>query len=225
MYEAASLGGLLVFRPYLCHMATILDHAKRIQALAQIGLTYSPNPYDLERYEELNDIALSLMEMATDVPKEKLALHFRGEREYVTPKVDIRAVIFNEAGEILLVRESADGRWALPGGWADVGYSPKEIAEKEVREETGLEVMPTRLLAVLDKRLHGHPPALEYTYKLFIECVPKEGAPLRPSHDILDCAFFAEDNLPPLSLERVTPEQIRLMFSYAGSEEKPVTLD
>lgn len=219
MYEAASLGGL----PYLCPMPTLLDHAKRIQALAHIGLTYSPNPYDLERYEELRDIALQLMEIATGHPLEKLAAHYGDTKEYVTPKVDVRGVVF-DGEKILLVKESADGHWALPGGWADVGYTPKEVATKEIYEETGLTVTPTRLLAVLDKRVHAHPPALEYSYKLFVEC-QKDSGSLRPSHDILDCGFFARNDLPPLSLERVTPEQIALMFSYKDNPGMAVTLD
>jgi ADP-ribose pyrophosphatase YjhB (NUDIX family) len=205
-------------------MPTLLDHAKRIQALAQIGLSYSTNPYDLERYEELKEIALELMTSATGLPVEKLAQHYGNAKEYPTPKVDVRAVVFNPDGEILLVREAADGYWSLPGGWADIGYAPREVAAKEVQEETGLTVTPTRLLAVLDKRKHGHPPALEYVYKLFISCTATGGT-LRPAHDTLGCAFFAEDKLPELSLERVTPEQIHLMFAYAKDPAKEVTLD
>ena len=206
------------------HTPSLLDHAKRVQALAQIGLTYSPNPYDLERYEELRDIALELMTMATGEAKEKLSSHFRGEKEYVTPKVDVRGVVFDKEGRVLLVRERSDGRWALPGGWADVGYTPKEVARKEVKEETGLDTTPGRLLAVLDKKAHGHPPALEYTYKIFIECVPEAEGPLQPSHDILEVKFFAEDALPELSAERVTEGQLRLMFSYRDAAKEP-TLD
>jgi ADP-ribose pyrophosphatase YjhB (NUDIX family) len=203
---------------------TLLDHAKRIQALAQIGLTYSANPYDLERYEELKEIALQLMNAATGMPVEKLAQHYGNAREYATPKVDVRGVVVNDAGEILLVRESADGCWSLPGGWADIGYSPKEVIVKEMAEETGLTVTPTRLLAVMDKRKHAHPPALEYVYKLFIACTVTAGE-IQPSHDILGCAYFAEDNLPELSLERVTPEQLHLMFKYVNEPATPVTLD
>lgn len=204
---------------------TLLDHAKRIQALTQIGLTYSPNPYDLERYEEFHDIALQLMAMATGEKKEALAAHFRGEKEYVTPKVDVRGVVFDKEGRILLVREKSDGRWALPGGWADVGYTPKEVARKEVKEETGLDTTPGRLLAVLDKRMHAHPPALEYTYKIFIECLPEAEGPLHTSHDIIEAKFFAADELPDLSTERVTEEQVRLMFTYRGNDAMAPMLD
>jgi ADP-ribose pyrophosphatase YjhB (NUDIX family) len=202
----------------------ILEYAKRIQALSQIGLTYSPNPYDLERYTELKEIGLKLMELTTQLSIEQLQVHFSDKKEYITPKVDVRAVVFNEAGDILLVKESADGRWSLPGGWADIGYSPREVAVKEVREETGLEVRSTRLLAVLDKSKHPHPPALEYAYKIFVECLPLSGH-LGGSFDILDCGWFAQDNIPPLSLERITHEQIDLMFDYRKDPELPVSLD
>lgn len=237
MYEAAIPGGLLALcrvlwrplgsRPYLrgMHIPTLLDHAKRIQALAQIGLTYSPNPYDIERYEELHEIALELMAMATGEAKQKLGAYFLGEKEYVTPKVDVRGVVFDKEGRILLVRERADGLWSLPGGWADVGYTPTEVAQKEVKEETGLDTTPGRLLAVLDKKMHAHPPALDYTYKLFIECLPVADGPLKTSHDILGAGFFAADELPDLSVERVTGEQIRLMFEYRGHPEKAPALD
>jgi ADP-ribose pyrophosphatase YjhB (NUDIX family) len=202
----------------------ILEYAKRIEALAQIGLTYSPNPYDLERYTELKEISFKLMALVTQLSVEKLHIHFDDKKEYITPKVDVRAVVFNEANEILLVRESADGHWSLPGGWADIGYSPREVAVKEVREETGLEVRSTRLLAVLDKSKHLHPPALEYAYKIFVECQPISGQ-LGGSFDILDCGWFSSDNIPPLSLERITHEQIDLMFDYRKDPELPVSLD
>jgi ADP-ribose pyrophosphatase YjhB (NUDIX family) len=202
----------------------ILEYAKRIEALSQIGLTYSPNPYDLERYTELKEISFKLMALVTQLSVEKLQIHFDDKKEYITPKVDVRAVVFNEANEILLVKESADGHWSLPGGWADIGYSPREVAVKEVREETGLAVRSTRLLAVLDKSKHPHPPALEYAYKIFVECQPLSGQ-LGGSFDILDCGWFTQDNIPPLSLERITHEQIDLMFDYRKDPELPVSLD
>lgn len=164
------------------------------------------------------------MEEATTTPLDKLALYFSDRKEYVTPKVDVRAVVFNTQQEILLVREASDGHWSLPGGWADIGYSPREVAIKEVLEETGLTVVPTRLLAVLDKRMHAHPPALEYTYKLFIQCAMTGGA-LSGTFDILEAAFWGPKALPSLSLERVTPEQLDLMFEYARDPAREVTLD
>ena len=131
--------------------------AQRIRALSQTGLVYSLSEYDTERYEELSRLSDEITALATGLKPDDVASGYRPAQEYVTPKVDIRAVVFNEKDEILLVREKMDGCWSLPGGWSDVGYSPKEVAAKEVKEETGLDVLPVRLLAVMDMSKHPHP--------------------------------------------------------------------
>jgi len=138
----------------------LLSIAKRLQSIAQAGIFYSEDmPFDRERYEEISELSVQMLTNLTDEPIEKIGNLFTQERNgYQTPKVDIRAVIFNESGEILMVKEKVDGCWSLPGGWADVGYTPSEVAVKEVREETGLEVKTVKILAVIDKRNHLHPP-------------------------------------------------------------------
>ena len=202
----------------------IISLAKRVRALAQTGLVYNPGDYDRERYEELTQISDKLQAAATGLGEEEIASSYRPATEYVTPKVDIRAVVFNERDEILLVRERADGCWSLPGGWSDVGFSPKEVARKEVLEETGLEVRPSRLLALLDMSKHDHPVIPFYVYKCFILCEPQGGA-FTEAFDILGKGFFPVDNLPPLSLERVLPEQIRLMRHLRAHPEEGPVLD
>ena len=204
--------------------SAILEHAKRIKALSQIGLTYTQSEYDIERYTELKEISLQLMEEVTGLSAEKLSLHFSEKLEYTTPKVDIRAVVFNEQNEILLVKESADGLWSLPGGWADVGFSPAEVAVKEVFEESGWVVTPVKLLAALDSRRHPHPPTLDYIYKLFIQCRITAGG-WKTSFDILDGGFFGRDKIPPLSTGRVVMEQIELMFAYADDPDRVAAFD
>ncbi|MDB4584792.1 NUDIX hydrolase N-terminal domain-containing protein, partial [Draconibacterium sp.] len=121
------------------------EKIKRIQALAEIGLEFSEIPYDQERYQELKDISVELLEKLTDVPIEKIIPVIEERNGYKTPKVDIRAVVFNEKDQILLIQEKVDGRWAMPGGWTDISYSPAEVAEKECMEEAGLKVKATRL--------------------------------------------------------------------------------
>lgn len=203
----------------------LIEISKRIRALAENGLFYSgENEYDKERYAELYDIS---NEIASEVSgndvsdiRSKLFL----EENYVTPKVDIRAVVFNDQNEILLVKEKADGLWALPGGWADIGFSPKEVAVKEVQEETGLNVIPVKLLAVMDRKCHNHPPSLLYFYKIFIQCEITGGS-FNHTFDILDKGFFAQDNLPPLSLERNLKSQIDLMFEYKNNPGKEAIVD
>ena len=108
--------------------AELLEKIKRLRTIAQIGLVYSTDEYNIERYTELLEISNSLTSVVSDVDLAELSGCFRVESDYVTPKVDIRAVIFNDRDEILLVKERADGKWSLPGGWADVGYSPPEVA-------------------------------------------------------------------------------------------------
>lgn len=148
---------------------TWLEAVKRIQAIAQNGLAYSQNVYDIERYEELRRISVEMMAVISETCISAVKNLFAGETGYQTPKVDIRAVVFRE-GKVLLVKETADGCWSLPGGWADVGLSPGDVVVKEVREEAGLQVKPRRLLGILDKKFHPHPPSPYHTYKVFILC-------------------------------------------------------
>ncbi|MDL2221562.1 NUDIX hydrolase [Parabacteroides sp. OttesenSCG-928-N08] len=202
----------------------LILQAQRIRALAQTGLTYSSNEYDIERYTELLDISNRITATVADLEPEAIDNCYLLQKEYVTPKVDIRAVVFNDKGEILLVRERLDGNWSLPGGWADVGYSPKEVVVKEVKEETGLDVSASRLLAVMDMSRHNHPSIPFYVYKFFILCEVTGGG-FSEAFDILDKGFFDIHQLPELSLERVLPEQIRQMAELRGNGDRGVYLD
>lgn len=203
---------------------TFFEQIKRIQALAEIGLEYNHSNYDRERYEEIQDICLEILSSMTDIPVHKIRPNILEQNGYKTPKVDVRAVVFNREGKILLVQEKVDGRWALPGGWADIGYTPKQIAEKECFEESGLTVKAIRLLAVMDKTSQKMPPEFEYVYKLFIRCEP-EGENLFAGEETLDAKWFAEDELPILSTPRNLESQIHLMFRYYRNEISAVYLD
>ncbi|WP_102406485.1 NUDIX hydrolase [Parabacteroides bouchesdurhonensis] len=198
--------------------------AQRIRALAQNGITYSLSEYDTERYEELIQISNQITALATGLDAIQIDDCYHLMKEYTTPKVDIRAVIFNEKDEILLVQEKSDGCWSLPGGWSDVGYSPSEVAVKEVKEETGLDVEAVRLLAVMDMSKHPYPLIPFYVYKFFILCDIK-GGEFTNVFDIVGKRFFKLDELPPLSLERVLPEQIFQMFDYYKNSVQTVYLD
>lgn len=200
----------------------IFEKIKRIQALAEIGLEFSQNIFDRERYEELHEISLQMIQQITDVPIEKIVLVINDKNGYKTPKVDVRAVVFNESGEILLIQEKADNCWAMPGGWADVGYSPAEVAVKECFEEAGIKVETQKLLAVLDKQKQNMPPAFEYVYKIFLLC-KKLNNNISTGSETSDVGWFAENNLPELSTPRNTVEQIKLMFRYyRGEISEPV---
>ncbi|MBQ4898843.1 NUDIX hydrolase [Paenibacillus sp. Marseille-P2973] len=192
-----------------------LEWAKQIQAISQAGLAYSKDIYDLERFEMLRDLSVEIMNQYTEVESDKIKTLFASETGYATPKVDVRGVIF-EQDKILLVREKLDGDWALPGGWADIGLSPKEVVVKEVKEEAGLEVQPVRLLGVLDKKFHDHPPAASHVYKMFILC-EVTGGEAQAGLETLQVGYFSEDELPPLSAERVTLKQIQWLFQTRNS--------
>ena len=202
----------------------LITLAQRIRALSQTGLAYAQNGYEIDRCNELITVSDRIMSLVSGISEEEIHACYTLAKEYATPKVDVRAVIFNDQDEVLLVREKLDGRWSIPGGWSDVGYSPKEVAVKETKEETGLDVRVVRLLAVMDKRCHAHPPGPFYIYKMFILCEVTGGA-FNETYDILDKGFFPLHQLPPLSLDRILPEQIVLMDELRHNPEAPVYLD
>jgi ADP-ribose pyrophosphatase YjhB (NUDIX family) len=197
--------------------------AQRIQAIARTGITYSLSPYDTERYNELSEIAAWMM--AGPEPENfALASHlFAAERGYATPKVDVRAAVLQN-DRILLVRESEDGGWTLPGGWAEVSQSASESVEREVREESGYLVKAVRLLACWDRNHHPHPPIPFHAYKLLFHCELVGGAP-RASMETTDVGFFAEDQTPPLSITRTLPEQIRFIYEALRNPSAPTVFD
>lgn len=200
-----------------------LTWAKEIQAIAQTGLTYAKDVYDIERYQALRELSVDILANYTFESKEKIRLAFAGEEGYCTPKVDIRGVIFQD-GKILLVREKLDGNWALPGGWGDIGLSPSEVAVKEIAEESGYQAEAVRLLAVLDKKFHHHPPEPYHVYKFFILC-RITGGEAAEGVETSAVGFFAEDELPELSQERNTEQQLKTLFEFLKNPEKPVILD
>jgi ADP-ribose pyrophosphatase YjhB (NUDIX family) len=200
-----------------------LNHAKRIHAIAQAGLHYTESDYDRDRYAELLDLSRQMLAELTDIKVEKIADFFAGEDGYPTPKVDIRAVVIRD-DQILMVKEKIDGCWSLPGGWADVGYTPAAVAEKETLEEAGLEVKASRLLAILDKSEHKHPPDFFYTYKIFILC-EIIGGEVTAGMETTDAGFFALTELPILSENRITLAQIEMMFDLYRNSDKPAIFD
>jgi ADP-ribose pyrophosphatase YjhB (NUDIX family) len=200
------------------------ESLKRLRAIAQTGQTYTRDPYDRERYEELEAMALTLLARLLDAPPEVVRSVYLPEKGYPTPKIDVRAAVFRD-GRILLVRETADGRWTLPGGWGDEHESPKESIEREVREESGFEVQALRLVAVKDRHLHPYTPRrLERIYKLFFLCDLTGGA-AQTSLETDGVDFFAVDDLPPLSLGRTLPDDVALMQVYRQTPERPCYFD
>ena len=200
------------------------EKIKRIQALAEIGLQFSDQTYDAERYKEIQDITFEWLEKMTEVPVKKIVPVIHENNGYKTPKVDVRAVVFNEKDEILLIREKVDGLWAMPGGWADISYSPAEVAEKECFEEAGLKVKPVKLLAVLDKQKQNMPPAFEYVYKIFLLCKILSNT-VSVGSETMDVGWFEENSIPPLSTPRNTETQIKKMFQFYRGELSDTIFD
>ncbi|MFC2121908.1 NUDIX hydrolase [Bacteroidota bacterium] len=200
-----------------------LEYLKRIQSLAKTGIIYAENPYDLDRCEEINKLSLEMLALLGNTIPEKIEHLYMDDKTYPTPKVDVRGVVFKNK-KILMVQEKTDSYWSLPGGWADIGYSASEIAEKEVFEESGLKVKSKKLLAVMDITKHYHPPSAYYIYKIFILC-EITGGKLNNGYETKDTGFFGLDELPELSTHRITTDQIKNMFEFYNNPEKPALFD
>ncbi len=187
----------------------IVKTARRVQAIAQTGLHYAENDFDRQRYEELRDLSVRLAAVATDMKISKIKELFTNETGFQTPKVDIRSVVIKD-NKILLARERSDGGFSIPGGFADVNYSPSEVAVKEVREETGLEVRVSRVLAVIDTDRHNFPPLEYHYYKIVLLC-ELTGGELSDSNETTEAGFYDFDNLPELSEKRNTRQLFDLI--------------
>ena len=203
---------------------SLFNDLKRLKNIADLGLLYAKDDYDTERYEEIKALSLHWMSRLLDEPIATVKGFYKEETDYPTPKVDVRAFVLNDNQEILMVREHADGLWSLPGGWADIGCTPSEVAVKEVKEETGLHVRPLSMVAVFDKKCHPHPPQAYYVYKMVIHC-KMLSTNLLKGFDILDTAFFSIDNLPPLSTNRILTSQIETVFNHIRKGKKEAIFD
>ena len=198
--------------------------ARELQAIAQTGLTFTENQYDVDRYRAIERLAATMMAAGSGTDIARIAELFAGQTGYATPKVDVRGAVIR-GDEILLIREASDGRWALPGGWADVNQSPAECVVREVLEESGYEVRATKLTAVWDRSRRGHlPPFPFHVYKMFFLCELVGGA-ARPSHETTAVGFFRPDALPELSTGRTLASQIHLMFEHHRDPALPTDFE
>ena len=202
---------------------TWISIAQRIQAIGQTGLTYASGPYDVERYREL--IAIAATMIAGPEPDQIVLAKnlLSAEAGYATPKVDVRAAVF-QSDRLLLVRELEDGGWTLPGGWAEIGQSAAESVEREVREESGYIVKALKLLACWDRNKHPHPSIPFHAYKLVFQCELIGGAPT-PSSETTEVGFFGAGEIPELSMSRTLPDQIRFVFESLRNPAAPTIFD
>jgi len=197
---------------------------RELLAIAQNGLTFTSDQFDRERYTQLREIVEELLRAPhSAIPGFDPGAVLGSEKGYATPKVDVRGAVFRD-GRILMVRERSDGLWTLPGGWAEINQSPSDAIVKEIREESGFEARTTKLAAVFDRRRHAHPPSFHHIYKFFFLCELTGGS---ASHSIETDGvdFFAEEALPPLSVQRVTAAQIQTMFRHGRAQDLPTEFD
>lgn len=187
--------------------------AKELKAISQTGLTYTKDKYDQERYVRLQELSHELIANIAQCDIKKVNKFFLPEKGYPTPKVDLRAAIFKN-NKILLVKEKADKRWTLPGGWADTNETPKEGIEREVFEESGYKVKAIKLAAVIDRDKYQYIPKYPFhIYKFFFICEITGGYPIK-NIEISEIKFFGKENLPPLSEARVLQKDILRMYEY-----------
>lgn len=199
-----------------------MEWAQEIFSLTQAGLAYSQNPFDLERYKRLQEITAEMIASQSALEKGSVLESFSMQAGYITPKIDVRGAVVHE-GKILLIQERADDRWAMPGGWADLGNSPASVAEREVWEESGYRVEAQKVVAVIDAN-RIEPFEFFHAYKIIFLCKLVDGEP-RTSYETLAVDFFDPDHLPLLSLFRTNEEMIREVFAHLQNPNRPTAID
>ena len=193
-----------------------LEWAKELQFIAQGGLTYSKDVFDIERFERIREIAAEMLSLQSEIPIEKVKNLFCNETGFQTPKLDTRAAIFKD-DKILLVKEK-NGTWSLPGGWVDINQSIKTNTEKEVKEEAGLDVVVKSVIALQDREKHNQPIYAYKVCKIFMLC-EVDGGVFKENSETVGFDYFTKDNLPILATEKNNEEQIQMCFdAYKAGE-------
>ncbi len=200
----------------------LVDWAVELQSIAQIGITYAKDVYDTERYRRIREISAEIMSKVSGLTFEKVRSIFCNEEGYQTPKLDTRAAIFKD-DTILLVKEN-NGKWSLPGGWVDVNLSIKENIIKEVKEETGFDIIADKIIAIQDRSKHNFPKYAYGVCKIFILC-SVVGGKFQKNNETEECKYFPLKNLPKLSTDRNTLEQIQMCFNAYSSEKWDTEFD
>jgi len=199
-----------------------VEWAREIFSLSQAGLAYSKNEFDLERYRRLQEITAEMIESQSDISKESVLESFSMQAGYATPKIDVRGAVVHE-GKILLIQERTDERWAMPGGWADLGNAPASVAEREVWEESGYRVKAEKVVAVLDAN-RIEPMEFYHAFKIIFLCGLIGGEP-QVSNETMAVGFFDLNELPPLSLFRTNESMLHEVFAHVKDPSRPTVFD
>jgi ADP-ribose pyrophosphatase YjhB (NUDIX family) len=200
-----------------------LAWAREIQALSQTGLTFATSEYEVQRNRRLAEIAAEIIQEHTGLPEEPSLESFLMQPGYATPKVDVRGAVVRD-GRILLVQERTDGRWTMPGGWADVGDLPSAMVVREVWEESGFQVAPRKVVGVFDANRSGRPLELYHAYKIVFLC-DITGGQARPSNETSAVGFYDFDNLPPLSTNRTHERHLAEIRAHLQDPGRPAAFD
>lgn len=206
---------------------TWLGRVRELHSIAQVGIEYAENAYDRERYHRLRELAADAAAALAVADPEPVRLSMLDHAGYLTPKLDVRAAVFDDAGRLLMVRETSDGGWTLPGGWADVNESVAEGAVREVHEESGYVVVAEQFLGLYERERWGHPPTPYFTYKAVVRC-RLVGGEATPSHETDAVEWFARDALPAesaLSTHRASPQLIARILQHYDDPTLPTDLD
>ncbi len=202
---------------------SVLDLSRRLLALSQTGLHFSQEEYDRERYREMAQIAGELLALESEMTPDKVRATWMVEDGYSTPKIDVRGAVFR-GDQVLMVKERVDGKWTLPGGWADVNDTPSHAVEKEIEQESGFTARAVKLAAIFDRNKHNHPKFLYHVWKMFFVC-EITGGDFRTSYETTDVKFFPVAELPELSTGRVTAAQIQCAYKHHLDRALPTEFD
>ncbi len=200
-----------------------LRWAREIHQIGQTGLFYTRNEFDRQRFKRLVDISAEMIDPHVPQPLEEIRAALSAQAGYITPKVDVRAAVFQN-DQILMVREMTDGRWSLPGGWADVNDAPSDMVEREVREETGLRVKARKIVGVYEANHDQEPVNVFHCYKILFLCDYLDGS-LQPSYETPEVRFYSLDELPQLSIFRTQERYIREAYSQSQDPSKQAVFD
>lgn len=199
-----------------------IELAREIFSLSQAGLAYSKNEFDLARYKRLQEITAEMLESQSELSKEAVLESFSMQAGYITPKIDVRGAVIRK-GKILLIQERTDGKWAMPGGWADLGDAPAFVAEREVWEESGYRVKAEKVVAVLDAN-RIQPMEFYHAFKIIFLCRLIDGEP-RTSSETSAVDFFDPNELPPLSRYRTDEDMLKEVFAHVNDPDRRTAFD
>lgn len=200
-----------------------LKWVTELQALAQTGLTYTTNAFDIKRFERILELCAEISAEHSEIEMSALNEFFAADKGYATPKLDVRGAVFKD-DKILLVREISDGLWTIPGGFVDVNESAGEAIVREIFEESGYMAKIVKMIGLYDKQKHEHPPQWPHIYKCFFLC-ELIGGEAKPSIETSEIGFFAKDQLPELSIQRITPRQIARCYAHYADPGLPTEYD